>query len=111
MSIAVQHILGYEKLTPRTFDDALVNERTDNMSFSAAQLSAVSSAAVTPKAFRPSVRQTPRSRGALQVRNATLWSLSSKGKEIEITDTVGKKSICGVGGESATNQDKVAWCS
>ncbi|KAL0050548.1 hypothetical protein WJX82_002041 [Trebouxia sp. C0006] len=54
---------------------------------------------------RPSVRHTVRSRGALQVHNATLWSLASKGKEIELTDTVGKKSICGVGGEGS-DQDK-----
>ncbi|KAL0032138.1 hypothetical protein WJX77_007160 [Trebouxia sp. C0004] len=55
--------------------------------------------------FRPSVKHTVRSRGALQVHNATLWSLASKGKEIELTDTVGKKSICGVGG-AGSDQDK-----
>lgn len=75
------------------------------MSFNTAKLS-LSSKFVTPVAFRPSVRHTVRSRGALQVHNATLWSLASKGKEIELTDTVGKKAICGVGGASS-DQDKV----
>jgi hypothetical protein len=75
------------------------------MSFNTAKLS-LSSKFVTPVAFRPSVKHTVRSRGALQVHNATLWSLASKGKEIELTDTVGKKSICGVGGEGS-DQDKV----
>ena len=75
------------------------------MSFNTAKLS-LSSKIVTPVAFRPSVRHTVRSRGALQVQNATLWSLMSKGKEIELTDTVGVKSICGVGGKGS-DQDKV----
>ena len=74
------------------------------MSFNTAKLS-LSSKFVTPVAFRPSVKHTVRSRGALQVHSA-LWSLASKGKEIELTDTVGKKSICGVGGEGS-DQDKV----
>ena len=77
------------------------------MSFSTARLS-LPSKIVSPAAFRPSVRHTVRSRGALQVRNATLWSLSQKGKEVELTDTVGKKSICGVAGKSdSQGQDKV----
>ena len=75
------------------------------MSFNTAKLS-LSSKIVSPVAFRPAVRHTVRSRGALQVRNATLWSLGSKGKEIELTDTVGKKSICGVGGKNS-DEDKV----
>ena len=42
------------------------------------------------------------------MRNATLWSLSQKGKEVELTDTVGKKAICGVAGKSdSEGQDKV----
>lgn len=41
------------------------------------------------------------------MRNATLWSLMSKGKEVELTDTVGKKSICGVAGKGdSAGQDK-----
>ena len=83
----------------------LLGTPTATMSFNTAKLS-LSSKFVTPVAFRPSVRHTVRSRGALQVHNATLWSLASKGKEIELTDTVGKKSICGVGGEGS-DQDKV----
>ena len=75
------------------------------MSFNTAKLS-LSSKIVSPVGFRPSIRHTVRSRGALQVHNATLWSLGSKGKEIELTDTVGTKSICGVGGASS-NEDKV----
>lgn len=83
----------------------LLDTATADMSFNTARLS-LSSKFVTPVAFRPSVKHTVRSRGALQVHNATLWSLMSKGKEIELTDTVGKKSICGVGGASS-DQDKV----
>ena len=41
------------------------------------------------------------------MQNATLWSLQHKGKEIEITDEVGQKEICTVGGKEATEQDKV----
>lgn len=76
------------------------------MSFSTAQMS-LSSKLVSPVAHRPAVRHNVRSRGALQVQNATLWSLQHKGKEIEITSEVGKKDICTVGGKSATEQDKV----
>lgn len=82
------------------------------MSFNTAKLS-LSSKVVAPQAFKPSVRHTVRSRGALQVRNATLWSVQSKGKEIELTDTVGKKSICGVAGKKdSADSDKVhKWLS
>lgn len=77
------------------------------MSFSTARLS-LSSKTVSPVAFKPSVRHTVRSRGALQVRNATLWSLSQKGKEVELTDTVGMKAIRGVAGKGDdAGQDKV----
>ena len=78
----------------------------NNMSFSTAKMS-LSSKLVPTVAHRP-VRHTVRSRGALQVRNATLWSLQHKGKEIEITGEVGTKGVSTVGGKGATDQDKVS---
>ncbi|DBB04795.1 TPA: hypothetical protein ACH3X3_010090 [Trebouxia sp. C0006] len=98
---AIAHLLQHLSTTSGCL---LLGTPTANMSFNTAKLS-LSSKFVTTVAFRPSVRHTVRSRGALQVHNATLWSLASKGKEIELTDTVGKKSICGVGGEGS-DQDK-----
>ena len=61
-----------------------------------------------PASFRcATARSSARARPALHIRAETKWSLMHQGKEMDLTDKVGKKSVCTIKGSEASDFDKV----